>query len=248
MKIDLYLTPIPFGKVELEHKTVVIIDVLRSTTSICAALQAGAKAIIPTERPGEAGDMLAKIGRDITILAGEKNGVKIDNFQLGNSPAEFTSQAVGGKYVIMTTTNGTGIFSKTYNASTVIAGALVNIAVVAERIVKENNDLVIVCAGREGHFSIEDTICGGMLIHQVGDTFHIDYSANDAGKLALLLYQTNQAKLRQTIEQGEHAKFLASLGYANDIIIATNVDSIPVLPILKDGQLISETTYPNKIA
>jgi 2-phosphosulfolactate phosphatase len=241
MRVDLYLTPVPFAKAALENKTVAVIDVLRSSTSICAALMNGAKGVIPTEGPGEAGEMWSKVGSEMAVLAGERHGVKIDNFQLGNSPTEFSSENIGGKFVIMTTTNGTSIFGKTHNAVPVISAGLVNISRVAHRVAREGKDLVIVCSGREGHFSIEDTLCGGMLIHLLIENHHLDIEANDAASLALLLYQTNRSRLRETIEQGEHGRFLDSIGFGGDLAIAALPDSMPVLPVLKDGRLILES-------
>lgn len=238
MKINLYLTPLPFSNSSLENKTVIVIDVLRSSTSICTALNAGARAVIPTTGPGEAGEMWTKIGGDMAILAGEQNGVRIENFQLGNSPIEFTKETVENKYVIMATTNGTPVFNKVTNTSVVISGALVNISKVSDMVAQENKDLVIACSGKEGQFSFEDTICGGMLISLLAEKFDKDISVNDAGNLAMLLYRTNKEKLKESIRQSEHGKFLESIGYSEDIAFASEIDSIPVLPILKDGQLI----------
>ena len=240
MNIDLYLTPGPFGKTAVEGKAVVVIDVLRSSTSICAALTSGAKGVIPTNGPGEAGEMWTKVGSDMAVLAGERNGIKIENFQLGNSPLEFTEKTVGGKFVIMTTTNGTAVFSKVNNAAPVLSCALTNISAVAERLATEDKDLIIACAGRDGHFSIEDTLCGGMLIHLLVEKHGKTIKQNDASSLALLLYQTNKDVIRQAIEDGEHGRFLASIGFAEDVSAASAIDSTSVLPVLRDGRLVVE--------
>ena len=94
MNIELYLTPVPFDKSKGEDKIVVVIDVLRATTSICAALSSGARAVIPTNGRGEAVEMWTKIGSENSVLAGEENGLIIENFHLGNSPFEFTEENV----------------------------------------------------------------------------------------------------------------------------------------------------------
>ena len=240
MDIDLFLTPVPLAKADLQGKTVVVIDVLRFCTTACAALAAGARAVIPTDGPGEAGEMRMKIGADMAVVAGERNGVKLESFDFGNSPAEFTKATVGGKHVVMTTTNGTSIFSKAGMSGTGLAGAIVNSSKVAERVAREGRDAVIVCSGSEGGFSIEDTICGGLLIHQLATAHGIQTTLNDAGSLALLLYRSNKSALRQTIEQGEHGRFLTSIGFSGDVAMASVVDSIPVLPVLKDGRLVPD--------
>jgi 2-phosphosulfolactate phosphatase len=238
MHVDLYLTPLAFTKANLDGRTIVVIDVLRFCTTTCAALQAGARGVIPTDGPGEAGEMRLKIGADMTVVAGERDGIKLESFNFGNSPTEFTRESVGGKYVVMTTTNGTGILSKSYKSDAVIAGALVNMTKVADRVARANRDVVVVCSGQEGGFSIEDTICGGMLIHLLNTVHQKQVTVNDAGSLALLLYRTNKTAIRQTLEQGEHGRFLTSIGFGGDVAIASDVDSIPVVPVLRDGRLV----------
>lgn len=242
MDIELFLTPVPLAKADLQGKTVVVIDVLRFCTTACAALAAGARAVIPTDGPGEAGEMRLKIGADMAIVAGERNGVKLESFDFGNSPSEFTKASVGGKHVVMSTTNGTGIFSKAGMAGPVLAGAIVNASKVSERVAREGKDAVIVCSGSEGGFSIEDTICGGLFIHQLATSCGVQTTLNDAGSLALLLYRSNKSALRQTIEQGEHGKFLTSIGFGADVEMASMVDAIPIVPILKDGRLVADET------
>lgn len=240
MKADIYLTPFPFKDIPKKGKVVVAIDVLRSSTSTCAALMNGAKGVIPSPGSVEAGEMRSKIGSDISLLAGEKDNVKIENFDLGNSPAEFTEDIVKDKLIIMTTSNGTQIFSMANNAELVICGALVNITKVAEKVASTNLDLTIVCAGKKGGFSIEDTICAGMLIHTLNVKCNIKTKLNDAGALALLLYRTNKSALVKIIQQGEHGRRLASVGFADDVTNAADVDSIPVLPVMVDGRLVAE--------
>ncbi|HOP07266.1 MAG TPA: 2-phosphosulfolactate phosphatase [candidate division Zixibacteria bacterium] len=238
MKIELYLTPVRSNKVDLKDKTVAVIDVLRCTTTVCAALMAGAKGVIPVAGPGEAGDLWAKLGSELSVLAGERHGVKIENFNLGNSPAEFTPESVGNKIVIMTTTNGTLAFTEVHGAAEVLSCSLVNVSSVARRVAEAGRDLMIVCAGREGHFSIEDTVCGGMLIHLLSTEYKLQPELNDAGSLSLLLYRTNSRAILRAIAQGEHGRFLSSIGFASDIETAADVDSMPVLPIMRDGRLV----------
>jgi 2-phosphosulfolactate phosphatase len=240
MDVQLYLTPIPLTQIEISSKTVVVIDVLRCTTCISAALMAGARGVIPTLGPGEAVEMWTKIGPDISILAGERKGIKIENFQLGNSPLEFTADAVGGKHVVMTTSNGTAAFLQTTNAALSLSCSLTNISKVVDRVATEGKDLIISCAGRSGQFSIEDTICGGMILHLLSTDKKLKLTINDAGSLALLLYRSNKNALRQTIAQGEHGKYLCQIGFAEDVTVAAVTDSMPVLPILRKGQLVSE--------
>ncbi|MBU0982726.1 MAG: 2-phosphosulfolactate phosphatase [candidate division Zixibacteria bacterium] len=245
MNVQLFLTSLPLHRVDLEDRTVVVIDILRCSTSICAMLAAGAKGVIPTERPGEAGEMWSKLGADSAVLAGERGGVKVENFQYGNSPLEFTPETVGGKNVVLCTTNGTKAFVSTQKGGLVLSGALVNISRVSEAVARRGKDLVVVCSGTEGGFSIEDTLCGGLLIHQLTTVHKLSLTLNDAGSLAVLLYRANQTSLAKAIAQGEHGRFLASIGFADDVRVAAEVDSMPVLAVMRDGRLMAEERSPD---
>jgi len=237
MRADLFLVPGPVGEQRLSGKTLVLIDVLRASTTICQALKSGARAVIPVAEPGEAAELRSKIGNDNSVLGGERNGTKIENFDLGNSPLEYTEDKVKGKTVILTTSNGTRGYIKTGGAKLILTGALVNISEVSRKIADAGNDLVILCAGQDGDFSIEDTLCGGMILHKLLTDDKIDMELNDAASLALLLYRTNSRALKQTISRGEHGRFLKKLGFESDVELATEIDSLPVVPILKDSRL-----------
>ncbi len=240
MRAELFLIPGPVSEERLADKTLVAIDVLRASTTICQALQAGARAVIPVEQPGEAAEMRAKIGVEDTILGGERKGLKIENFDLGNSPFEYTEDIVKDKFVVLTTTNGTRIYSKAAPSNLKITAGLVNISRVTQKVKEAAKDLIIICAGDEGDFSIEDTLCGGMLLHKLIIENNIEMELNDAASLALLLYRANSRSLKQTIARGEHGRLLADLGFGRDVELATETDSIPVLPILKDRRIILE--------
>ncbi len=237
MRADLFMVPGPIKEKGLAGKTLVMIDVLRASTTICYALNAGAKSVIPVSEPGEATEMRAKIGIDNSLLCGERDGVKIENFDLGNSPLEYTEEKVSGKNIVLTTSNGTRTYGRSKNSGLIITGAIVNISAVAARVARENNDLAILCAGHLEHFSIEDTICGGMLIHKLLTDEKRTMELNDAASLALLLYRSNSRALKETIAQGEHGRFLEKIGFGEDVALAAAADSIPVLPILEDSRI-----------
>jgi 2-phosphosulfolactate phosphatase len=235
--VQLLLTPYPLDRVEVPGKTAVVIDVLRSSTSVCASLLAGARSVIPTAGPGEAGELWTKLGAENAVLAGERQGVKIENFQYGNSPTEFTPNSVGGKNVILCTTNGTGIFGRVAKADLVLSCAFVNVTRVAQELARAGRDTIIVCAGREGGFSIEDTLCGGMLIELLKARCNSELTLNDAASLARLLYADKTSVLSKAVAEGEHGRFLGSIGLGRDLEICASVDTMPTLPVLIDGRL-----------
>jgi 2-phosphosulfolactate phosphatase len=239
MEAKLYLTPGSFKPTEADQATTVVIDVLRCTTTICTALQAGAKGVIPVRDVDEAVELRTKLGNDLALLAGERSGRMIEGFQMGNSPLEFTPESVGGKLVVMTTSNGTRAFADARSARTVLAGSLVNVAAVARRVAELDRPLAIVCAGNDGGFSIEDTLCGGMILDELATRHRLDLDCNDAGSLALLLFRSSRRSLHETIAQGEHGRYLHTLGYDDDLRFAAEANSQPVVPELRDGTLIA---------
>lgn len=238
MKLDLFLTAAPLTKADVEGKAVAVVDVFRSSTSICAALENGARGIIPTDGQSQAVEMWTKIGPESAILAGEREGVKIDNFKLGNSPAEFTAEAIAEKFIVMTTTNGTPIFGQAASAEIVMACGLINIGPVTDQLARAGYDVVIVCSGRNGQFSLEDTLCGGMIIDLLETKHSLNAQLNDAASLALLLYRANRENLSQAIANGEHGRHLKRIGFEADLETASRVDSIMVVPVLRDGRLV----------
>ncbi len=240
MRIELFLIPGLVEQERLSGKSLVLIDVLRASTTICQSLSAGARAVIPVESSGEAAELRAKIGVENTVLGGERKGLKIDNFDLGNSPLEYTSDRVFEKTVILTTSNGTKSYSRAIQSNPIITGCLVNISAVAGRVAREGKDLIIICAGNEGDFSLEDTICGGMLIDKIINAEKMSVGLNDAGSLALLLYDSNRNSLEEAIAGGMHGRYLKEMGFCDDVIMASKVDSIPVLPTLHDSRIILE--------
>jgi len=237
MRADLFLVPGPVGEQRLAGKTLVLIDVLRASTTICHALKSGARAVIPISEPSEAAELRSKIGNENSVLGGERSGVKIENFDLGNSPLEYNEDNVKGKTVILTTSNGTKGYNRTGGAKLILTGALVNISVAAKKVFQAGSDLVILCAGQDGDFSIEDTLCGGMMLHKLLTDDKVEMELNDAASLALLLFRTNSRALKQTIAKGEHGRFLKKLGFDADVELATEIDALPVLPVLKESRL-----------
>ena len=107
-----------------------------------------------------------------------------------------------------------------------------------QKVAQAGQDLVILCAGQDGDFSIEDTLCGGMLLHKILTDWKMELELNDAAELGLLLYRSNSRVLKQTIARGEHGRYLAKIGFGSDVEAAVEIDSIPVLPISRDSRIV----------
>lgn len=238
MKIDVVLTPLTLSAARTEGFQIVVIDVLRATTTMVTALANGASAIIPVNEPAEAVETREKLDRDNTLLGGEKDALPIENFDLSNSPLEYTAEAVSGKTIVMRTTNGATTLKALRASGAVWIGAFVNLSAVAGAIQADGSDLLLVCSGNYGDYSMEDTLCAGGIIDRLADLLTGKIDLNDSAKLALLHYNANCERLAQAIAAGEHGRLLTSLGCAEDIAFAAQVDSIDLAPRYSEGRVV----------
>lgn len=228
---------IPFAnmckKTDVKGKLVVVIDVLRATTVVTLALQNGAKSIIPLQSPEEVRTMRDKMNSTSVVTGGERHAVKIEDFDLGNSPEEYTVSAVNGKDILFTTTNGTTALLATEGAQEVILGCFLNMTSLAEKILSSNNDVVIICAGTNSDFSLDDGICAGMLIYQLSRRVPVD--TNDLGALLSKYYENGSAGILSKIVECNHVKTLFALGYYNDVMYCLRTDRSQVVPRYHNG-------------
>jgi 2-phosphosulfolactate phosphatase len=235
MRIDVCITPGQIDELQLRHKNVVVIDVLRAGTTIARALANGAKEIILVESVESAVKISASLFGDVVLLGGERGGKIVEGFQLGNSPSEYTENVVKGKSIVFTTTNGAVAMSRGRYAKQMVIASFVNVARVVDFIRNLGEDIVIVCAGNQsatGGFSLEDTVCAGMIIDRAkeGNTGGVELS--DSAFASLTLYRSFAPNLFETLEKSNHGRDLAELGFKDDIRTCASIDSIPVLPLL----------------
>ena len=164
MRVDVFFGPQQMTAADTQGRVVAVIDVLRASTSIAAALHHGAKAVIPFESSEQAVQRARDFERGTVRLAGERKMLAVPGFDFGNSPLEFTPEAVEGKIVLMATTNGTGALLAVQGARDVVVASYVNFSAVLAMLraaARGGTDLAIVCAGRERQFSLEDAACAG---------------------------------------------------------------------------------------
>src|SRR5918995_3663573 len=184
MKLDVIFTAAGLTLAEVQGRTVFVIDILRGTTAICAALSSGAKAIIPAASTEEALRLAQTIVSADVLLAGEKDCVRIPGFHLGNSPLEMSESAVRGKTIIVTTSNGTKALLACQGASSVYPTAAVNLSIATEKAreaLQTDRHILVVCAGRGGAFSLDDAYCAGRLIESILGDRKPRRGLNDAG-------------------------------------------------------------------
>lgn len=239
-KIHVYLTnSLISDDLQLKDKNVIVIDVLRATSTMTLALNNGAKEIIPAESPSKA----AKIrrGSGTSLLCGERNGQKIVGFDLGNSPLEYTPEVVKNKALIFSTTNGTVSIIKSRLAKNVALASFLNITKIAEFIKILNSDVYILCSGKLIDFSLEDFICAGTIIKEllkIVDNPN-EYTLSDSENAALHLADNfiyvkdipSKEKILEMFASTEHGRFLKTLGFQKDLEVCSEIDSCQLLPI-----------------
>ena len=235
MQIDIQLLPLPPSIEILSGRTVVVIDVLRATSVIVSALARGAAEIIPVSTVEEATRLVETFPRGSTLLGGERESRKIEGFDFGNSPAEYTSEKIRGKRVILTTTNGTKAFHSVAGAKEILAGSFLNARATAQRCLVSGRDILIFPSGDKGRFSIEDVACGGMLIERIAERRgrHLDLS--DAAFSSRLLYERFKGGLVEVLRLSDHGKDLLALGLGEDLLYCAQTDITDLVPIFTHG-------------
>jgi len=222
MRIDTYFTVPEVDVPSIAEATVAVIDVVRATTTIIEALANGARTIYPTEATEDAVRLASSLGREDTLLCGERRGRKIEGFDLGNSPGEYTAETVDGKKLVMSTSNGTRALMVGQEGKRLLPAAFTNLAAVA-REVGEDEHLVIICAGEDDRFSLDDALCAGHLIQRVVTNSDESHEFNDAARAARALASA-RAPTRQILSLAHGGVALAELGMAADLDICAEVD------------------------
>jgi 2-phosphosulfolactate phosphatase len=239
MRIDVAFTPAVLSRMEVAGRTVFVIDVLRATTTVCAALANGARACLPVGSIEDAMRLAQTLERREILLAGERGAVRIEGFDLGNSPLEMTEPAVRGKTVIMTTTNGTEALLAASTGAAVYLAAAVNLSAAVSRAreaLAENGDLLVVCAGREGEFGLDDAYTAGRLLLAALDHVRPKHGVNDAAQVCLDLARRYTTWLRPLLA-ARAGRELVRLGFRDDVVLAATQDRYPLLPQFADRRI-----------
>lgn len=238
MHIDVFVTHVGLREKDARDKLIVVIDVLRASTTICTALSNGAKEVIPVNSIEQAMQLSGDLFADTTIVGGERGGVKVRGFDLGNSPSEYTPGTVQGKSVILTTTNGTEALVKSRTGSQVLVGSFVNASAVTEALANADEDMLIVCAGREQRFSLEDFYCAGMIINGIRETRNArDVTVSDTASVAEITFKNYSDDPVQVLKDAAHGQSLIDLGFEDDLYICGEINRVPVLPVYHEGRI-----------
>jgi 2-phosphosulfolactate phosphatase len=237
-RVNVAVTPSAVA-IGLRGLVVVVIDVLRATTTITRALENGAQAVIPCLEPEDAIAVRNRVGRDRVLLGGERESRKINGFDLDNSPASYAASIVTGKTVAFTTTNGTRALQRVGHAGavSVFCGSLNNRAAIVTALASvDAREALLVCAGQDGEFSFEDFFCAGAIANLCLERFPA-VALSDAALAAAVTFRNGADRIADAIASGEHAQSLALLGFRNDIVDAARLDCSPIVPVYRDGEI-----------
>lgn len=237
MDVEVFLTPYTVSDDDVRGKTVIVIDVFRACSTIATALDAGARAVVPVPDGEEAGKMASNLDASSFLLGGERDGIKIDGYDLGNSPLEYTSERVSGKTVILNTTNGTRALSKATAARHLVVGSFLNARRVTDYVREQGRDAAIVCAGRRDRASLEDILCAGLLLDRIWGE-EPPSPMPDGTYVAYTTYQHVADDLEDAIGQTESARRLEELGQTEDVDYCSRLDALPVLPYYAERRLV----------
>ncbi len=239
MKLDVFMSPTEMSAGDTQGRVVAVIDVLRASTSIAVALNSGAKSVIPAETVDDVITLSKQFERSEVLLAGERRMVAIPGFDVGNSPLEFTPKAVEGCTVLISTTNGTRALLGIQGARDIVIASYVNLSAVTAMLraaARSDTDISIVCAGDEGHFSLEDATCAGRYVSSIINRAS-SIVTNDAAHACALIDGMYGDNIEKIFKDSSHGKALAEAGFGDDLVAAAAVDSHPVVPIYQERQI-----------
>lgn len=215
----------------LINQTVIVVDVLRATSCIIWACRNGANGVITVNDAGEGAAIASRLGG--CIMAGERGGVKLPGFDLGNSPLEFTPAVVKDKNIIINTTNGTGAIKSAEGAANVLVGAMLNHDAAAQKAAQLGLDVIILCAGTEGEFSADDICAAGAIASSLCRYAEVTAQC-DLTWAARTLYEDWKAG-RADLSQTRHYSRLLELGFAEDVEFCLQENVTDVVPIYSNG-------------
>jgi len=217
---------------------VVIIDILRATSSICTAFENGAVAMIPVAGIDEAREY-KKRG---FLVAAERNGIILDFADLGNSPYNFSRENIEGKTIVYSTTNGTKIIKMASSAAYVVIGSFLNISSLTEWLSSQKNDVLLFCAGWKNRFNLEDSICAGALAERLLKT-SLYSTICDSTIAALDLWSLAKKDLRAYINKAAHSDRLKKNGLDGCIDFCISPNYTSKIPYLKNGILVADINF-----
>ncbi|HWR05380.1 2-phosphosulfolactate phosphatase [Sporomusa sp.] len=235
MNIDVAFLPAEVNGVDISNTTCIVLDIFRATTSIVTAMANGCKTVTPVLSVNEARLLANQENR--SLLAGERQSIKIEGFDFGNSPFDFSESKVRDRQIIMTTTNGTTAIKATEGAARTLIGSFINASAVCRQAKQYGQDILIVCAGTDCLFSLEDALCAGFLTDILLSEAATVPTMTDAASGALLMYTQAKGALGEIAKNSRNGKRLCELGREEDANYCFQIDLFTIVPEYKNRMI-----------
>lgn len=229
-KIEVCFTPALLPLYDITDSIVVIIDILRASSSICYGIDNGAEGIIPVATVEEC----MEYGGGDFLLAAEREGCVVEGFDFGNSPFSYTAEKVKGKKIVLTTTNGTQALHESLRADKIIIGSFLNKSALCDFLHRQQQSVLLLCAGWKGMFNLEDMLFAGAVVNRLRDEIK---NVDDSGIAAEELYLLAKDDLRGFLRKSSHSIRLEKLNIEEDICFCLQTDICTSVPILENGAL-----------
>lgn len=225
--VDVCLSPALFHLYDASDSIVVVIDILRATSSICVAFQHGVKSIVPVSTVEESQAFKSKG----YLIGAERHGSMLEGFDLGNSPFSYMDEKVRGRDIALTTTNGTRAINRAKDAHKVVIGSFLNLEPLCDWLREQDKNVICLCSGWKDTFNLEDTLFAGAVVNHLNGDF--DLSLNrDSALAALHLYEMAREDLFGFLARSSHRIRLEKLHIEEDIIYCLTPNQTSVIPVL----------------
>jgi 2-phosphosulfolactate phosphatase len=234
-RVEVCFSPADFHLYQQDFECVVVIDVLRATSAICAALAHGVERIVPVGSVEEAREWQTRG----VFAAAERDGMVVEGFELGNSPLGFIARKdqLAGQTVVLTTTNGTKALRLAEHKRTVAVGSLLNLTALCEFLVARDEPVLILGAGWKDKFNLEDTICGGAIVDRLLATGRFK-TEEDSSVAAKFIYRSARDNMFAFLRASSHRRRLRKLNLNADVKYCLTPDQLHVIPVLRNGAVV----------
>lgn len=233
-KIEVCLSPRDFDLYREGFEIIVVIDVLRATSAICAGIANGVKSIIPVDSIEKALEYKKKG----YLVGAERKGQIVEGFDFGNSPYSFMDSKFIGKDIVLTTTNGTKSIQISKDSGTIVIGSLVNLEALTNWLLKQNLNVLCLCSGWQDKFNLEDSICAGAIAEILISSGNY-YSEEDSTICVKHLYNESKKSPFSFLKASSHRKRLRNLNLNKDIKYCLTPNQLDVIPILINNEIVN---------
>lgn len=233
MKLDVKFLPKESSERDISNTVCIVLDIFRATTSIITAVSNGCTTVVPVLSVDDAYSLANQM--DAPLFAGERQSIKIEGFHFGNSPFEFSREKVQNQTIVMTTTNGTIAIKSTESAYLTLLGSFINAKAVCQAAQKQEKDILLVCAGTDGLFSLEDALCAGLLVNLLskGNT----YVLTDSAQGVQVMYNGAREDISEIVSKSRNGKRLYDMGLQKDVEYCLRTDTVTIVPQYREGKI-----------